>query len=189
MQYAITIMIVSLIMMRVMKYFFVNIIAICCYCLFIQADRIAIASPKPVVTVEILDWQKSWSPWGWNRLSVKISLKNPTDDTVRFIAGSCHWGHFLVTNNDSIRVHPGIDCNISSPTLYKIAPHESMTDIFSMLCYKKTGWIAGAAIKIGYRYYNGSGIKSLPEKFSFHKKKHEKLWSEPFTIPPLKTID
>jgi hypothetical protein len=175
--------------MQVMKYFAASIGLLCCYCVFIPAMRPAIVSPKPIVTVNIADWRKSWSPWGWDRLLVKISLENPSNDTIRFIAGSCHWGDFLVTNTDSIRVDGHIACNVSWPTLYKIAPHQSISDSFSLTCYKKTGWKAGTVLKAGYRYYDGTGIKSLPKTFTFRKRKQDMIWSESFVIPTPKTND
>lgn len=172
-----------------MKYLAVSTGLLCCYCLFVQADRPVTASSKPILTVEFVDWKKSGSPWGWDHLRVKVALENPSNDTVRFIAGSCQWGDFLVTNSDSIRIRGYIACNVSWPKLYKIPPHQSMTDTFLLNCYKKTGWTAGTVLKVGYRYYDGTGVKSLPKTFSFHKRKHEIIWSESLAIPTLKTID
>jgi hypothetical protein len=109
---------------------------------------------------------------------VKISLQNPSDDTLRFIGSSCSMQDMFITNLDSLQVNPFKACRISFPMWYQINPGRSIEDSITVEFYGKTKLSPGTVFKLGYSYYERTRLKKLPRHFNEIGTKREIVWSQ-----------
>jgi hypothetical protein len=65
----------------------------------------------------------SWSKEGnFNLLTVKITLKNNTSDTLRYLGMTCSWDMLYTLSTEKF-IFEGFNCNSNIPVLIKIPPH------------------------------------------------------------------